>query len=178
MRVPRGASNAGSSPGANDVSSSVVDVDPIWRRRGQFVSVERGVGARDHRPRVRVGGRFAGEVSGVEFGDGGVEVLEVEHVTAAIRSSRSVSTRPSTSATNPWLAGRSAMRVRVRTRRSPRVAMTSTVNVRRPEICDHPHVLDLGIPTAAGSGAGYPPPIVAAKVVGQNRSDSVPVARA
>ena len=26
-----------------------------------------------------VGGSFAGEVSGVEFGDGGVEVVEVEH---------------------------------------------------------------------------------------------------
>ena len=27
---------------------------------------------------MRVGGRFAGEVSGVEFGEGGVDVVEVE----------------------------------------------------------------------------------------------------
>ena len=40
--------------------------------------VERGVGPRDDRPRVRVGGRFAGEVPGVEFGEGGVDVVEVE----------------------------------------------------------------------------------------------------
>ena len=35
---------------------------------------------------------------------------------------------------------------------------------------------DLGIPTAADSGADDPPPIVAGKVVGQNRSHRVPVA--
>ncbi len=45
----------------------------------QFASVERGVGTRDHRPRVRVGGRFAGEVSGIEFREGGVDVVDVEH---------------------------------------------------------------------------------------------------
>src|SRR5215469_16874997 len=36
------------------------------------------VGPRDYRPRVRMGGRFAGKVSSVEFGDGGVHVVEVE----------------------------------------------------------------------------------------------------
>ena len=40
------------------------------------MTVERGVVPRDDRPRVRVGGRFAGEVSGVEFGEGSVEVVE------------------------------------------------------------------------------------------------------
>ena len=43
------------------------------------MSVERGVGPRDDRPCVRVGGRFAGEVAGVEFREGGVDVVEVEH---------------------------------------------------------------------------------------------------
>ncbi len=41
--------------------------------------VERGVGPRDDRPRVRVGGRFAGEVPGVELLEGGVDVVEIEH---------------------------------------------------------------------------------------------------
>ena len=40
--------------------------------------VELGIGARNDRPRVRVRGRFAGEVPGVEFGEGGVDVVEVE----------------------------------------------------------------------------------------------------
>ena len=31
------------------------------------------------RPCVRVGGRFAGEVASIEFFDGGVDVVEVEH---------------------------------------------------------------------------------------------------
>ncbi len=41
--------------------------------------IERGVGLRDDRPRVRMGGRFAGEVPGVEFLEGGVDVVGVEH---------------------------------------------------------------------------------------------------
>ena len=36
------------------------------------------IGLRDDRPRVRVGGRFAGEVPGVEFLEGSVDVVEVE----------------------------------------------------------------------------------------------------
>ena len=45
---------------------------------GQLAPVQRGVGLRDDRPRVRVSGRFAGEVSGIEFLEGGVDVVEVE----------------------------------------------------------------------------------------------------
>ena len=45
----------------------------------------------------RVGGRFAGEVPGVEFLEGGVDVVEVERDDrATIRSSASISTMPST----------------------------------------------------------------------------------
>ena len=58
---------------------SVVDVHPIWCCRGKFAPVDRGVALCDHRPRVRVGRRFAGEVPGVELRDGGVEVVGVEH---------------------------------------------------------------------------------------------------
>ena len=57
---------------------SVVDVDAVRRGRRQLVPVECGVAAGDDRPCVRVGGGFAGEVAGVEFRDGGVEVVEVE----------------------------------------------------------------------------------------------------
>ena len=56
--------------------SAVVDGDPV--RRGYFVSVECVVKPRDNRPRVRVSGRFAGEVTGIEFLDGGVDVVGVE----------------------------------------------------------------------------------------------------
>ena len=66
------------SPGAKAIAAPMVDVHPVRRRRGKFVPVECGVGPRDDRPRMRVGGRFAGEVSGVELLEGGVDVVEVE----------------------------------------------------------------------------------------------------
>ena len=49
------------------------------------------VATRDDRPCARVGGRFAGEVAGVELGDGGVEIVEVEHDRAAICRRTSIS---------------------------------------------------------------------------------------
>ena len=76
--VQRGMDVCRDVTGRERCPAPVVDVDPVRRRRGQFVSVDRGVGARDERPRVRVGGRFAGEVSGVEFLEGGVDVVRVE----------------------------------------------------------------------------------------------------
>ena len=65
-------------PGANHVSPPMVDVHPIRCRRGKLVPFDRGEGPRDDRPCARVRGRFAGEVTGVEFGEGGVDVVEVE----------------------------------------------------------------------------------------------------
>ena len=45
---------------------------------GSSCLLSAAIGLRDDRPRVRVGGRFAGEVAGVEFLEGGVDVVEVE----------------------------------------------------------------------------------------------------
>src|ERR1700722_9234869 len=56
----------------------MIDVHPVLRRREEFVSVVRGLDLREGRPRVRVDGRFAGEVAGVEFLEGGVDVVGVE----------------------------------------------------------------------------------------------------
>src|ERR1700756_5061031 len=57
---------------------AMIDVNRIRCRRGEFAPVERGLRPGNHGPRVRVGGRFAGEVAGVEFFEGGVDVFEVE----------------------------------------------------------------------------------------------------
>ncbi len=75
----------------------MVDVNGIRRRRRRFVPIERGIYPRDDRPSVRVGGRFAREVPGVELGEGGVEVVGVEPDTATIRSSASISMMQSAS---------------------------------------------------------------------------------
>ena len=72
----------------------------------QFVPVERGVGPRDDRPCVRVGGRFAGEVPGVELLEGGVDVVGVERDVRHDPSSASISTMLSTSVWNASAAGR------------------------------------------------------------------------
>src|ERR1700679_4066185 len=59
-------------------SRTVVDVHTVRRRRGDFVSVVRGLDLRNGRPYVRVGGRFAGEVASIQLREGGVEVIGVE----------------------------------------------------------------------------------------------------
>ena len=65
----------------------MIDVHKVRRRRGDFVSVVRGLDLRHGRPYVRVGGRFAGEVAGIELREGSVDVVGVER-DAAPRSAR------------------------------------------------------------------------------------------
>src|SRR6516165_11660999 len=74
--IPEGADGRGRVARRERCASPVVDVYPI--RRGKFVPVERRVDRCDDRPRVRVVGRFAGEVPGVKLGEGAVEVVETE----------------------------------------------------------------------------------------------------
>jgi hypothetical protein len=52
--------------------------DRILCLRRLLVPIERGVNPRDGRPCLRVGGRFAGKVAGIEFGEGAVDVVGVE----------------------------------------------------------------------------------------------------
>src|ERR1700744_630197 len=58
-------------------TSAVVNVEPVGPSK--FVPVERGASISDNRPRLRVSRCLAGEVSGIEFGEGGVDVVEVEN---------------------------------------------------------------------------------------------------
>src|SRR5947209_7816252 len=73
--VPDGADGRGHVAWLERCTSPVVDGDPVRRR--DFVPVERGVGGCDDRPGLRVGGRFTGEVAGIEFLEGGVNVVGV-----------------------------------------------------------------------------------------------------
>ena len=77
--VPRGTDVCGQVTGRDCGHAPVVDVHPVRRRRGHLAPIERSVDPRDDRPRVRVGGRLAGEVSGIELLEGGVDVVGVEH---------------------------------------------------------------------------------------------------
>ena len=96
---------------------------------------------------------------------------------AAIRSSASISTMPSTSAWNAsgrW--SRPEKRIRMRARRSPRVAMTVDVTFVIPTSAIARMSDDMRISTVLDSRADHPTAIVAAKVVGQHLGHRVPVA--
>ncbi len=73
--VPNGAYGCRQVTRVDRGERPVVDDDPVCRRK--FVPVERGGGPRDDRPRVRVGGRFTGEVPSIEFFEGSVDVVEI-----------------------------------------------------------------------------------------------------
>jgi hypothetical protein len=75
--VPKGAEVRVHFAGRERCTSPVVDTDPVRRR--QFAPVERGGGPRDNRPRARVGGCFAGEVSGIELRERRIDVFQVEN---------------------------------------------------------------------------------------------------
>src|SRR5580693_1824527 len=58
---------------------AVVDTHRIRCRRCEFAPIVCNEGTRDYRPSACMAGRFAGEVSGVELGEGCVEVVALEH---------------------------------------------------------------------------------------------------
>ena len=77
--VPHGTNRCSHINLIDRYARSMIYVHRIRRRRGEFVLIERGVGPCNHRPRMRVGGRFADEVAGIEFREGSAEVVGVEH---------------------------------------------------------------------------------------------------
>src|SRR5690242_10126189 len=74
--VPDGADGRKHGAGRERCAPPVVDGDPV--RRWEFVSVERGVDTCDDRPRVRVGGRFTGEIACIELCESRIGVVEIE----------------------------------------------------------------------------------------------------
>ena len=155
----------------------VVDVHPVRCRRGEFAPVERGEGPRDERPRVRVGGRFAGEVTGIELCEGGVDVVEVEHddrrdplggVDLVEEERLGVKSSGPWSGPEKW--------ARARARRSPRVAMTVNEMSVNPTSAIARDVFYRGISTVSDSGTHHATAIVAVTLVGHYLGHRVPVA--
>src|ERR1700738_2694089 len=73
-----GFDDCGQVAGSERCRPPMVGVHPIWRRLRKFLPIDRGNASHYQRPRVRVGCRLAREVSGIELGDGGREVVEVK----------------------------------------------------------------------------------------------------
>ncbi len=137
-KVPRGYQGCDAVTGRERCRPAVVDVDPVRRRRGKFVPTKPGVHAGDDRPGVRVGGSFAGEVPGIKFLKGGVQVVEVEHderrdpfVGVDLDNVKDIDLNLR------LLAYRT---VRLRTRCSPRVAMTSDITGLDSKVGDGPQM--------------------------------------
>ena len=138
--------------------------------------VERGVGIRDDRTRVRVCGAFAGEVTGVEFLEGGVEVVEVERdcrcdplvgvdlddvqdIEAELLGLPTAARESSTSEDDVIPTGRYGIR-----------------RLCSAEISCYPEVLDEGVPPGLQVGVYHPTAVVESDVVNHHLRHGVPVA--
>src|SRR5947209_4211210 len=145
---------------------SVVDVYPVRHSCGECVPVERGICTGDDRPRVRVGGRFAGKVSGIELGDGGAKIVQLEYddrrdLVAGVDFDDAQRIRGELR--GPAVADRVA-------REDEALAAGCDDDERRvrdPDRGGGLHVCDLGIPTAPDPYVYDAPAIVDNDVVGQ-----------
>ena len=139
--------------------------------------VDCGEGPRDDRPCVRVGGRFAGEVPGVEFLEGGVDVVGVEHDDRrdpVVGVDLDEGEHLGVERLGSLVAARS-------TRTSEDEALPAGRNdgrrhVRDADVGGRPHVRDFGVPTTSDPGVHDPTAIVDGYVVGQHLGHRVPVA--
>ena len=123
--IPSGTEVFAKSERFDGWAQPVVNDDVTRRRRWDFVPVERGVAPGDDRPGLYVPGRFAGEIAGIELGDGGRRSRRRQYeITATIRSSALIPAMVSISVRNAsGPSSRPEKPRRARARRLPRVAM-------------------------------------------------------
>ena len=173
---------------ARTVCGHVTRRDTLRRRRWStmtqsdvvgegFAPVYRGVGYRDHRPCPRVCCCFAGEVPGVEFFEGGVDVVEVERDggddplisvdlgDAEHLCAKSIGLLIAIQKTDAE-----------KDKALPTGCDICPRHIRDKQVGDRSHVRDLGFPTDPDSRAHYPTAIVAEEVVGDYGRHGVPVA--
>src|SRR6202011_136826 len=156
---------------------AMIDVHRILCRRGEFVTVERGVGPRDDRPRVRVGARFAYEVPSLEFFEGGGDVVEIEK-----DARRDPVVGVDLDDVHPVEPELSVAQVAVRGRyTSEGEALPASRNggrryVRDAEPGEGAQVRDLDISPVQDTGVDDPTAIVGGDVGGEQPRHSVPVA--
>ena len=110
---------------------AMIDGHPVRRRRGDFAPIERGEGPAITDQVCAHRRRFAGEVSGVEFLEGGIDVVEVEHDTRH-DPLVGVDLDDAEGIDDERLGVTARKRTRMRARRSPRVAMTVDASYREP----------------------------------------------
>jgi hypothetical protein len=124
-----------------------------------------------------VRGSFAGEVSGVELRDGGIEVVDVKSdnrsdplVGADLDDAEHICQK----CFGPLIAVREADTHEDEAH--PAGRHDGRRQVRDPQVGDRPHVHDLGVSAMSDSRAHHPTAIVTGKVVGQYLRQGIPVA--
>ena len=123
-----------------------------------------------------MGGGFAGEVAGVEFFEGGVDVVDVEHdnrrnplVGVDLHDGEKLGKK----GFDPFARQSKTCEGKVpaaRRQDGPR-------HVCRPQLGHRPCVRDLGVSTIKDSRADHPTAILIGQVVGQDLRHGVPIAR-
>ncbi len=78
VEIPAGPEVFETFTGCKRCHPAVVDAHHVRRCRREFAPIVRNVCIRNHRPGIRVRGRFASEIAGVELFEGGVDVVGVE----------------------------------------------------------------------------------------------------
>ncbi len=153
----------------------MVDGDVV--RRGEFVPVEGGAFPCDGRPRLRVSGGFAGEVTSVEFGEGVVEIVEVERHDCR-EPLVGVDLDDLQDIIEVERLGRLLV-VHVSTLQDEALPAGGNDGRRKllgPDLCDGLHVRDFGIPTASHTGVDNAATIVVQYILGHHFGHGVPVA--
>ena len=155
----------------------VVDTYAVGRGRRQLVAAHRGEATGDGRPRVRVDGRFSSDVSGVELGDGDIEVVDVEHDN---RRNPLIGVDPDDDE-KLRKKGFDPFAAREANAREGKVPASGRHDgprhICRPQLGDRPHVRHLGVSTIEDSRAHHPTAIFIGQVVGKNLRHGVPIAR-
>ncbi len=172
---PPGMDVCGHLAGRERNHPAMVNRHAVGRIRGQLLPADRGVGSRDHRPRVRVGCRFAGEISGIELGDGVVEVVQLEYDKRSdliVRVDFDDAQHLRGELRGPATADRGA-------REDEALAADCDDDERRvrdPDLGGGLHVCDLGISTVPDPRVYGPTAIIGDEVVGQYLRERIPVA--
>ena len=176
--VPDGTNRCGQISIIDRHERSMVDVNRFRSRRGKFATIESGGDPRNDRPCVCVGSSFTGEVSRVEFFEGGVDVVWVNHdvrrdpiVGVDLRDEEHFDVEFLIWAQELRTTQREAVPTdRDDGRWRPRRC------VRGRNFTDRFHVRDFGIATMSGPGVHHAAAIVGGNIVGEHLGHGGPVA--
>ncbi len=177
LDIPKDTEVSGHVARRESDPAPVVDVYTIRCRRWQLAPGERCAGPCDDGPCLRVCGRFAREVPGVEFLESGIDVVGVERdacddplVGVDVDDCKHLGGER----LGPLVSDLEA--VTTEGEALPAGRNDCRRYIRDPYVGDSPHVCDHGVPTVSKAGVHHSSTIVVGSVLGQCLGHRVPVA--